>query len=51
MSAKGINEAQVRQQLQQFETGFPYLKIASAASVGNGIMRLSDDDVEKYIDV
>lgn len=29
-------------QLQRFQTGFPYLKIIGAATVGHGILRLSD---------
>lgn len=37
LSAKGISESQINEQLHSFETGFPYLKIISAASPENGI--------------
>ena len=40
MKAKGITEAAIEAQLKRFETGFPWLKIAAVATVGNGIIRL-----------
>lgn len=44
---KGITQEQLEKQLKSFETGFPYLKLNSAATVGNGIMRLSADEEEQ----
>ncbi len=41
LEAKGITEQQVHEQLNRFATGFPYLKIASSAVVGNGITALN----------
>ncbi len=38
ISRKGMSEQQVEHQLQQFETGFPFLKLEAAASVGHGIL-------------
>ena len=35
---KGITQDQIDTQLNYFATGFPYLSIVSAASVGKGIM-------------
>ena len=47
LSKKGITESQILSQLKSFEKGFPFLKIKSAASPGNGIMtvpsQLADD--------
>ena len=34
ISAKGITEEQIKSQLKNFETGFPYLKLEGAAAVG-----------------
>ena len=39
LAAKGIGEAQLEKQLQRFGTGFPYLRLAGAASAGHGIVR------------
>ena len=40
MAAKGITEPVIEAQLKRFETGFPWLKLEAAATVGNGIVRL-----------
>ncbi|MBQ6079360.1 MAG: DUF4301 family protein [Muribaculaceae bacterium] len=40
MSDKGITESVIEAQLKRFETGFPWLKLAAVATVGNGIIRL-----------
>ena len=40
MTAKGITEPVIEAQLKRFETGFPWLKLEAAATVGNGITRL-----------
>ena len=41
---KGISEETFTEQLERFKTGFPYLKIDAVATVGNGIMRLTEDE-------
>lgn len=40
IAAKGISEQTFEEQLNRFKTGFPFLRIKSVATVGNGIMRL-----------
>ena len=40
MTNKGITEPVIEAQLKRFETGFPWLKLEAAATVGKGIMRL-----------
>ena len=40
LEAKGISESQIEQQLRDFQTGFPFLKLSAAAAVGRGIMAL-----------
>lgn len=37
IAGKGITEPMIEAQLKRFETGFPWLKLESAATVGNGI--------------
>ena len=40
MAAKGITEPVIEAQLKRFETGFPWLRLEAAATVGHGITRL-----------
>ena len=40
MASKGIAEAVIEAQLKRFETGFPWLKLEAAATVGKGITLL-----------
>jgi hypothetical protein len=41
----------VLSQIENFKTGFPYLQIIDAATVGNGIIRLNDNDLEKAVNL
>lgn len=50
---KGISEEAFEEQLARFKEGFPYLKIKAVATVGNGIMKLTEseeNDCEKAWD-
>ena len=49
LQEKGISLQQVQQQLDAFKTGFPYLKIAAAASKEKGILTLAQQDIDKYV--
>ena len=49
LQQKGITEAQVEAQLESFRKGFPFLRLRAAASVGNGILRLEEEQVQQYI--
>ena len=49
LQQKGITEEQVEAQLKSFREGFPFLRLRAAASVGQGILRLEEDEVQKYI--
>ena len=44
LEAKGIAPAQVEAQLSRFKIGFPELEIKDSATVGCGIMRLSEEE-------
>lgn len=50
LEAKGISEAQIEQQLRQFQTGFPFLRLDGAASVPNGIMSIDDEGQKTLIE-
>ena len=49
LQAKGISEETLEAQLKRFATGFPYLKIKTVATVGNGIKRLSDKEIKECV--
>ena len=47
LEAKGISEAQLTQQLKNFETGFPFLRLAGAAAIGRGIKAVDATEQER----
>lgn len=49
ISARGISEAQIEHQLQQIESGFPFLKMEGAAAIGKGIMAPTPEEADVYI--
>lgn len=48
LKEKGISQAQVEEQLHAFEAGFPFLKIVSAAETGNGIVKVSQEEMNEF---
>ena len=50
IAAKGQNAENVEAQLRRFESGFPFLKLAGSATVGNGINRLTPELEQRAID-
>ena len=51
LKTKGISAEMIEAQTKRFEDGFPQMRIHSVATVGKGIMRLSDRDISHYIKV
>lgn len=49
IDSKGITPEQVADQLDRFAKGFPYLRIASAARVGDGIHQLTPEEEEAAV--
>ncbi len=49
IASKGISEEQIAVQLEEFKTGFPFLKLEAAAAVGQGIEAPSDEEREAFI--
>lgn len=49
LKEKGITQEQIEAQLNYFSTGFPYLSILSAASIGDGIMKVEKDEEPQFL--
>jgi hypothetical protein len=47
--AQGISPNQIDQQIQHFVQGFPYLNVIKAATIGDGIVRVPDEQLVSYI--
>ncbi len=51
IEAMGTSQEHVLGQLKEIAEGFPYLRLASAAGIGNGIMESTPEEKEAYINV
>ena len=51
LQAKGISVEQFEQQLGEFKTGFPFLKLEGSATIGAGIVAPTADEVKQYVKV
>jgi hypothetical protein len=49
IKSRGSQIATVEQQIINFQTGFPFLKLTEAASYDRGIIALTSSEIEKYI--
>ncbi|MDO5577648.1 MAG: DUF4301 family protein, partial [Fibrobacter sp.] len=49
LKKKGISTQEVENQLNHIRSGFPYLEIEAAATIGNGIITIDDDQCSAYI--
>ena len=49
IAQRGISQEQIVNQLHQFETGFPFLKLEDAAAVGRGIIAPTTEERKKYV--
>ena len=49
LEARGISVEKAEKQLQSFATGFPELDIVSAASVGNGVLNPTEEEIDMYV--
>ena len=50
IALKGITEEQINTQLKEFETGFPFLKLEAAASIGHGIISPDKAEQDAYVE-
>ncbi len=49
ITARGSNLETVKQQITNFKTGFPFLRITESASNYHGLIKLSESEIQKYI--
>ena len=49
LAAKGITPEKLEQQLGEFKTGFPFLKLEGSAVIGKGIVAPSAEEVKTYV--
>ncbi len=49
IAKRGSTQEGVKQQISNFEAGFPYLKLEAAATIGDGILKLNEAEVETAI--
>lgn len=47
--AQGVSLNQIDQQIQHFIQGFPYLNVIKAATIGDGIVRVPDEQLVSYM--
>lgn len=45
---RGSNLAQIEKQIQYFKEGFPFMPLKKAATIGDGIVQMTDEEVDKY---
>ena len=50
IAQRGISEEQIEQQLNEFKTGFPFLRLEAAAAVGRGIVAPTADERQRYVE-
>ena len=48
LQRKGISVEAVEQQLESFKNGFPYLKLKGCATIGNGILQVTEEAADHY---
>lgn len=49
LKEKGITREQMNHQIESFKKGFPDLYVEKAATINDGILRLSENDINEYI--
>lgn len=51
IAGRGSRFAEVLHQVENYHTGFPFLPVIKAAVAGDGILQISDRDIERYVDL
>lgn len=49
LASRGLTIEQVEKQLDFFKKGFPFLEIISAAKIGDGIVKVSNEEMKVYL--
>lgn len=50
LKSKGLTQAEIEQQLDDFKKGFPYLIIEASATIDKGILKVKSQDRAKFIE-
>jgi hypothetical protein len=48
IEARGASLQTINQQIENFKNGFPFMNVIKAATIGDGMIKLDDEAVEKY---
>lgn len=48
LEKRGIKQSDIERQIRQFEHGFPYINLSKPASIGDGILKIDEEHIEKY---
>ncbi|KAB7732034.1 DUF4301 family protein [Rudanella paleaurantiibacter] len=48
IASQGISEEKIKQQIQHFIDGFPFLNVIRAATIGDGIVRVDEEQLPTY---
>ncbi len=51
ISKQGISQEIIQQQIDIFKKGFPFIRLKKAATPGDGIMQLNENDLKNYRDL
>ena len=51
IAARGSDLNTVDQQIENFKSGFPFIKAKKAATIGDGIIKLDTSDVKDFVDL
>ncbi len=49
LKEKGISVEMAKEQVRNFENGFPYIKLAAPATIDDGILKIENDRMQEYI--
>lgn len=50
IKSKGISESQIRAQIQGFKDGFSFIHLSAPATIQNGLLRFSEDEISELTD-
>lgn len=50
INQKGIDIEQINKQIEAFKKGYPFIKLTEPATIGNGIVKLSEEEVNELIE-
>jgi len=50
LSARGIRPEEINQQVEYFKQGFPWMNLEKSATIGDGIVRFSSEDLAAHIE-